>query len=172
MPAAFEASSFLLTYPQCTLAKDVVFTTLSAYDSCVYTLVAQESHADGGRHYHAVLHFSKKQRVGSTFFDIEGFHPNVKSVGRRKDDWERVIAYCNKEDSSPLVTGTPRHAANVWASVATASSREEAIKIIASERPRDLILNARNIDYYLDKVCLVLIYMNTPLFMQYVLKYK
>lgn len=116
----------------------------------------RQQHCDGGQrseHWHALAHYSSKLRLGERSFDFEGNHPNIKCVGRKKSDWDRVSQYCRKEDPEPLEFGTPRFVGHsVWSEVSKASSRIEAEKIISQEKPRDWIINRRNIDYALDKM--------------------
>jgi len=154
MPAEFQGSSFLLTFPQSSLNKDTLFTYLTTLPSISFVKLAQETHNDGSGaiHFHAVLHFSSKQRFNQTFFDASGEHPNIKPVGRKCSDWSNVIKYLEKEDASPLEWGTPRHERSVWAQVINASSRNEAEQLIREEKPRDAVLNAKNLDYFLDKM--------------------
>lgn len=151
MPAAFEGSSFLLTYPQSPSTKKDLFTFLCALTDIQYVKLCQETHQDGHPHFHALLHFSKRQRLAASYFDLDS-HPNVKNVGRKKSDWSRVSEYLDKEDQSPLTWGTPRHTQCIWSEVVRARSRQEAIDLVTQERPRDLVLNGRNLDYFLDKV--------------------
>lgn len=117
---------------------------------------SQQQHGEGGprsKHWHVVAHYSSKLRLGQRAFDFEGNHPNIRTIGRRKTDWTKVIAYCRKEDSSPLEHGTPRFEGHsVWAEVAAASTRSEAEEIILRAKPRDWIINRRSIDYSLDKM--------------------
>lgn len=117
---------------------------------------SQQQHGEGGprsKHWHVVAHYSSKLRLGERAFDFEGNHPNIRTIGRRKTDWSRVITYCRKEDSSPLEHGTPRFEGHsVWAEVAAASTRAEAEEIILQSKPRDWVINRRSIDYSLDKM--------------------
>lgn len=154
MPATFQASSFLLTYPQSTFELDDLRIFLADLGA-TFCRIASEQHADGSLHRHALVHFPSKLRVGPRHFDFNGRHPNIRTVGRKKTDWENCIAYVSK-DGEFLEYGTPRHDPNssIWSTIARASSRQEAEEILKSEKPRDFILNARNFDYWLDKVCL------------------
>lgn len=155
MPAAFQGTSFLVTYPQSSLTKDALaafFTERSAD----YYLIGCEQHADGGSHYHCLVHFGTKQRLSARAFDCATEHPNIQTVGRRTADWERVVAYVSKEDESPLVWGTPRHTSNVWVDIINATSRADALQLIAKEKPRDFVVNRRAIDYALDQMFPVL----------------
>lgn len=158
MPATFQGSSFLLTYPQSSFGKDSLFQFLSALPDISFIKVAQELHEDGSTHYHAIAHFNCKQRCNATFFDYAERHPNVKTVGRKKADWDNVVAYLSKEDQSPITWGTPRHQACVWSEVANATSRAAALDLIKKERPRDFVVNSRQLDYFLDKVRYQLFY--------------
>lgn len=117
---------------------------------------SSQQQSDGGprsKHWHVVAHYSTKLRLGERAFDFEGNHPNIRTIGRKKSDWNNVITYCRKEDSNPLEYGTPRFEGHsVWQEIAESSSRIEAEAIIAKEKPRDWIINRRSIDYALDKM--------------------
>lgn len=152
MPAKFQETSFLVTYPQSTLSKHAVFNFFCALPSISFVKVCTEQHEDHGLHQHALVYFSSKQRFGERHFDIEGHHPNIKPVGKRTSDWTNVCDYLSKEDESPLEWGTPRHSRNIWSNVANASSRDEALQLIREEKPRDFIINRRQIDYALDSL--------------------
>lgn len=155
MPCAFEGSSFLLTYPQSDFELNAFLNHLLDTLGAQYARVCSEQHADGSLHRHAVAYWAKKIRVGARHFDYEGRHPNVKTVGRKKSDWTNCVTYVSK-DGSFLERGTPRHSedASVWSLIARATSREEVLSLVAAERPRDYVINRRNIDYFLDQVCL------------------
>lgn len=150
MPAAFRGSSFLITYPQSDFPLEDGLTFLKGKEHCLYVLISSENHEDGNLHRHALVHFSKVVQLGSTVFDFQTRHPNVKTVGRKKSDWDNVETYV-KKDGTFVEWGMPRHTSNIWAQVATSSSREEAEELLLSEKPRDFVINARNIDYFLDK---------------------
>lgn len=156
MPAIFQGTSFLLTYPQTTFDDYRRFLDfLGQLGSIKYLLVAREQHQSGDSHQHAVVLFDTKRRLGERAFDFEGRHPNIRPVGRKIEDWNRCVEYCRKEDVAPFEYGTPRHSSeSVWAIVAEAPTREEALAIVKKERPRDYVLNRRNLDYSLDQVCL------------------
>lgn len=151
MPAAFEGSSFLLTYPQSDFNLIDFQSHLRSLPDYKYSIISSEKHDDGNLHRHAVVHFSKKQRLSSTFFDYLERHPNVKPVGKKKSDWANTTDYVRK-DGEFIEDGIPRHEVSVWAEIASASSRETALQLLKKEKPRDFVLQQRNIDYYLDKV--------------------
>lgn len=150
MPASFRASSFLLTYPQSDFPLQDCLDFLKGKEHMNYVLISSELHETGELHRHALVHFSKVVQLGITAFDFMGRHPNVKTVGRKKSDWENVEQYV-KKDGNFLEWGMPRHTASIWAQVAMAASREEAEQLILAEKPRDFIINSRQIDYFLDK---------------------
>lgn len=106
-----------------------------------------------GYHWHCVAHYSSKLRLRERAFDFEGHHPNIRTVGRAKSDWNKVTLYCRKEDASPLEYGSPRHSCkSLWSEVVGSSSRSEAEQLIKKEKARDWIINRRAIDYALDKM--------------------
>lgn len=130
--------------------------TIEERCSSVGTLSQGWEHSDGGprlKHWHVVAHYSSKLRLGERAFDFEGNHPNIRTIGRKKSDWNNVTTYCRKEDSSPLEFGTPRFEGHsVWKEVAESKTRLEAEEILLREKPRDWIINRRSIDYALDKM--------------------
>lgn len=174
MPKVDNVTSYFLTYPRIpnnfdndsrarlhVHLRDVG----TAYGSeLAYVLIAVEQHRDGAapsvdaddrrRHWHCVAYYRSKLRLGQRVFDFEGQHPNIRSVGRRKADWDNVIAYCRKEDQEPYEWGEPRHAEKscAWSDALAAPTRAEAEDILLREKPRDWIVNRRNIDYALDQM--------------------
>lgn len=159
MPATFQGSSFLITFPRQSFDLANYVEYVSSLPGFSYVCVSSEQHEDGSPHRHALLYFSKKIRVGARYFDYQEAHPNVQTVGRKKEDWKRVRDYVTK-DGVFLEHGLGRHEedSSTWSRVLAASSRVDAEKIIAEEKPRDWILNRRNIDYSLDQVCLTHFY--------------
>jgi len=154
MPASFQGTSFLVTYPKTSLDKNTLFDYFLSQEHISYIKLSLEHHEDSSIHYHVLLLFSQKQRFSHQRFDDSGEHPNIKPVGRKTADWNAVTSYLSKEDQSPLEWGVPRHTQCVWGAIASATTREEASALLVAEKPRDAILNARNFDYYLDKVCI------------------
>lgn len=62
--------------------------------------IAEESHKDGGTHFHALL--SAKAGFDSQnerLFDIKGHHPNIQKL----KDWTKAIQYISKEDKDVLM---------------------------------------------------------------------
>lgn len=58
--------------------------------------IGQERHQDGGLHLHICAWYTHKLRfVDARYFDIEGYHPNVRG-DRIKSD-KRALEYVSKE---------------------------------------------------------------------------
>lgn len=70
----------------------------------VYFL-AEETHEDGGKHFHAYLkyHVAVNSKT-SRLFDIAGHHPNWTGIKQRAGGVAGWIRYLMKEDSSPLTS--------------------------------------------------------------------
>ncbi|QCX35055.1 replication-associated protein [Blackfly DNA Virus 18] len=154
MPAVFQGTSFLITFPQDNFDIDNDFDSALAHFRNIgdlkYLRIGVEQHASGDPHWHAVAYYAVKLRLGARAFDYRDKHPNVQTVGRRIIDWQRCIDYVAK-DGHFREHGTPRHGADsVWAEVSKAGSRVEAEQLIAAAAPRDWIINRRNIDYAME----------------------
>lgn len=98
------AHQFFLTFPQCTLSKDDVFAVLCSFSSTV--IVGQERHADGGIHYHGVVH-----TVEATFIQpVVDYVRSFLDAGGALDcqvvkGIRNVVHYVCKEDLAPLRAG-------------------------------------------------------------------
>lgn len=70
-------------------------------------IVGEEHHQDGGLHLHAVVEFECRKDVRSTYFDVEGEHPNIRvpPPGDSKTWLHNHWIYCMKEDESPQTYG-------------------------------------------------------------------
>ena len=102
----FQGTRAFLTYPQASCTKRQLFEFLIELGNCpnsipiTKVLVAQESHENGGTHFHCYVEFQRKPNIRqANYFDFQGNHPNIQTV-RSKND---VIRYCTKEDIDPLV---------------------------------------------------------------------
>lgn len=154
MPATFQGTSFLLTYPQDAFDLDSDFDTAREFFGSLaqlkYLRIGVERHESGEPHWHALVLFAVKLRAGARAFDFRGRHPNVQTVGRRVLDWQRCHAYVAK-DGEYRDFGDQRHSKeSVWAEVVQADDRETALKLIAAAAPRDFIIHRRNVDYALE----------------------
>lgn len=95
-----QARHVALTYAQCDLSKEEVRETLMKR-SPTHMIIAQEHHKDGGLHLHVYLHREKKfDTKNKRYFDIKGFHPNIKKC-YNQTGW---INYLKKEDLNPDIS--------------------------------------------------------------------
>lgn len=88
---------FFLTYSQCSLTPEEVKQGLPLPENIRGYVIGQERHEDLGLHIHAVVWYS--ERVRSTdprYFDIMGFHPNIKTL-KTKGDLQRTAKYASKD---------------------------------------------------------------------------
>lgn len=93
----FNAKQLFLTFPQCSLSKEHLLQELNKIAAIKVYTIAQEEHSDGTPHLHALLLFEKRYHTtNSRAFDVEGFHPNVKSL-KTTSDFKRVHAYVCKD---------------------------------------------------------------------------
>ncbi|UDN67448.1 replication-associated protein [robinz virus RP_212] len=153
MPAthfSFDGTHVFLTYPQCSLEREGLRDFLrTLVPDCNY-IIGRELHEDGSPHLHAYAHFGGRRRfTGANCFDVEGFHPNIQKPRRAKD----CIAYCRKEDATPLVSdgldGLCDPRGSGWADVLAVSSNKEEFLGLARERfPRDYVLSIERLLYF------------------------
>lgn len=154
MPAVFQGTSFLITFPQDAFDLDSDWDAALAHFNKLgqlkYLRIGVEQHESGDPHWHAVAYYAVKLRLGARGFDFRDKHPNVQCVGRRVVDWQRVVAYVAK-DGAYREHGSQRHSSeSVWAEVAKADDRATAEQLVASAAPRDWIVNRRSIDYAME----------------------
>lgn len=90
-------AKFFLTYPKCTLTPEALLAKLPFLENLREYVISQEKHADGSDHIHCVLHYSERIRTRDVrFFDIEGYHPNIKTL-KTKADLHRTARYAVKD---------------------------------------------------------------------------
>jgi len=91
-----NAKSVFLTYPQCSLEKQILLNFLASLKhETAYIIVCKEKHKDGTPHLHAVVNFKKKVDIRrNNYFDLNGFHPNIQST----KNINASIQYCKKEN--------------------------------------------------------------------------
>lgn len=92
-----QAKKYLLTYPQCTLTKEEVSTSLqNQFDVKTFT-ISRELHQDGTPHIHAVIVLqSSPNTTNMRCFDINGFHCNIKAL-KTQSDCDRATKYIQKD---------------------------------------------------------------------------
>ena len=104
MSGRFQSNKLWATYPQCDLEKeDALKLFMKKWGvNLKYALIARERHEDGNWHLHAYIEFHTRLRERRMdFADIQGHHGHYEPA--KKPD--KVIAYCKKEDPSPLEYG-------------------------------------------------------------------
>lgn len=108
-------------------------------------IIANEQHADGGRHIHAYLKLDKKCSIACPhFLDLWGNHGSYEGVRSPK----AVKEYCSKENdwiSNFFQKKT------TFGDVLGAKSKEEFFELAAEADPRGFIYNQRQLDYFADK---------------------
>lgn len=93
----FNAKQVLLTYPQCSLSKELVFQALDSLSSIKEYVIALEKHQDGSPHIHAVLSFKSRYHTKNPrAFDLEGHHPNIQGL-KTVADFKRACKYAQKD---------------------------------------------------------------------------
>lgn len=151
-----SASAVLLTYSQCDdlTKEDVLYTLLDRLPPFDYS-IGEESHADGGRHIHAVLKFRVKfDSRDVTVFDIATFegqyHPNIETIKRGKAHLERAVDYTQKEDPCPLSSFPSK---KTWGEIIDESAtREEYLDNIRKYYPREWAMNLQRYEYSASKL--------------------
>ncbi len=69
--------------------------------------IAEETHADGGKHFHAYLKYDRNVNTHNAFyFDHLGYHPNWTGVRQKLGGVSGWIRYLLKEDEHPLTSYT------------------------------------------------------------------
>lgn len=149
MPSKLQARKFLLTYPKCDETKESLKDFLNGIKKTKFVRVCKELHQDGDAHLHAVVAFESLLQTNERGFDFNGNHPNIKIIGKKKDDWIRVLDYVAK-DGDYIDEGHDTFSRQFeFHDIIECASREEAWEMLKSNRPRDAVLNKRNFDYYL-----------------------
>ncbi|GAC77767.1 replication protein, partial [uncultured marine virus] len=98
---SLTSKGWFLTYPRCSLPKEVAFQELEQRLAPEQLLVAAEKHEDGTPHLHVYMGFEKKKQIRdcNAKFDLQSdkenkvYHGNYQSAG----NWKRVAAYCKKD---------------------------------------------------------------------------
>lgn len=126
-----QAKHLFLTYAQCTLDFDFIYTYLLdlqiANEKPEKVCVAKELHEDGNTHYHCYLGFSKRKEINNErAFDIMEFHPNVQKVRSIKCCLKYITKDQNYKSNFCVVKPTPSQ-------IAEQACDEEAFIKIAEE---------------------------------------
>lgn len=97
MSFKFNARTVFLTFPQCSLSKEEVLQGLQQVADIQDYIVSLEAHKDGTPHVHAVVRFASRfHTTNSRAFDLQNFHPNIKTL-KTQSDFKRVAKYVKKD---------------------------------------------------------------------------
>jgi len=152
-----QAKCLLLTWSQApSLTKQVIRDHLATIGDISAIVVGQETHADGGTHYHACVVYKERVRCMPSAFNVLGVHPNVRAANAQRGPLSECIMnfwnYCQKEDQAPLLEGQPptakrsRNAAYTEAiTLCVTTSVEAAMDFLSSTVPADLVLKGDSI---------------------------
>lgn len=149
----------LLTYSQSSLDKTALANHLFSLPTVKAVKVAKETHEDGGFHFHAYVLFAKAKKIQPSFFDLEGEHPNIKSISQKVGFAGPAIAYLDKEDTEPIIlpdgyvfnSKNKRGFKEVAGDALQAASKKEALAIIMRDNPDKWLIYADQIERNLDK---------------------
>jgi len=150
-----NARYFLITYAQCgELDGFSVMDHLSTMGAeCI---IGRELHQDEGTHLHAFVDFGTKYRGrGARQFDVDGYHPNVKTVGRTP--W---VAYDYAIKDGDVVCGgaeRPIETSNSgcttidkWTEITSATCRSEFWELVHRLDPKAAAVNFSSLAKYCD----------------------
>ncbi|UDN67472.1 replication-associated protein [robinz virus RP_428] len=133
--------SRFLTFPQCPLSENNYEISSTTGTECKF-FIARELHGDGEPHLHAYIHFGRRRRFASAdCFDVDGYHPNIQKPRSARD----VVAYCGKDDDTPLANFTPDTlpgAAAGWGDILQQSEcKGDFLERVRQRFPRDYVLS-------------------------------
>lgn len=153
----FAAKRVFLTYSKVSdiMTKECVYYTIDERYPVMTYFVAEERHASGDRHIHAVFEFRHKiDSKDVTCFDVNDgwtqFHPNIQTIKKGNAHWERVLEYCDKEDPCPF---TNTEIKPTWGEIVeTANSEQDFMRLVRRHYPRDFALNHSRLEAMAKKV--------------------
>lgn len=177
MTARLNGLRYFLTYAQVNDANlncDTFADALFSLDPVpLFVEVCQEYHQDDGIHYHAVVVFRNRvQKPIATFFNVSGYHPNVRPIKNGGADLYYRRHYLRKEEKGPHdtkhrdepcdYTGVPTERGDPppystvdtagcddWGTIVEQSgSRQEFLDRIRSKYPKDFVLKYDAIEHY------------------------
>ena len=117
----------------------------------VQYIIGQEKHKDGRAHFHVLLVYGEKWRTrNQSFFDLDGYHPNIGSAARSQQKHIRkIIAYCAKGGkyvTSPglEIPANEEHKMTYGDILRGSHTAEEAQTKVIKHHPRDAALYLSN----------------------------
>lgn len=153
---SLKAGAVFLTFSQVeNRERSNLITFLSSIPFVLGGIVCTERHQDGGKHFHAYLDLKPGSRFENTRFDFDNVHPNVVCIKGAKTlpAHTNRITYVKKDGDFELFPEGYEFKSekrDIWKEVRLAETRGAALTLIAENKPRDYIINRRQIDYALD----------------------
>lgn len=91
----FCSKRIFLTYPQCDLTAEQLHNHFTQQGTVKYCIIAQELHANGDPHRHALIEYEDKLQFRDVRkFDVQGHHPSIE----RPRNWMASLNYCKKDN--------------------------------------------------------------------------
>jgi len=137
-PFRINSKSYIVTYPQCDLDKQVVLQWFQREHELLGIRVAAERHEDGQPHIHVVFHLGRAYSSrNARCFDIQGYHPNIQATRSLPAAYDYL-----RKDGDFCDYGTiPVIEADIsWADIINAPTKEEALRLAKEKSPRDYVL--------------------------------
>lgn len=146
MPAfRLQAKKLFLTYPQCSLDKQVALDQLKEkLPTWAYIVVCSELHQDGSPHLHAFVECNTKVRLnGANCLDILGHHGKYEGAESR----DHSIRYVKKDGDFIEEGEIPQGKESKWTKLGTVTSAKEFMATALEISPRDYYLNMERLQY-------------------------
>ncbi|CAM33399.1 replication associated protein [Tomato leaf curl Seychelles virus] len=163
-----SAKNIFLTYPKCSLSKEIALELLKAIkcpSDKLFIRVSQEKHQDGSLHLHALIQFKgKAQFKNPRHFDLQHptsssqFHPNFQGAKSSSD----VKSYIEKDGDyidwgtfqvdGRSARGGQQTANDAAADALNAGSKDAALQIIREKLPEKFIFQYHNLVSNLDRI--------------------
>lgn len=143
----FAAKNVFLTYSDvcdCLTKETLYFAIDERYPIKRYSIGEEIHPSTGGRHFHAVMEFSRKvNSIDVTCFDLPcehtQVHPNIQPVKKGAANFERCVDYTQKDDPNPM---TNIEAKPTWGEmVESATDSDDFMRLVRAHYPRDFCLN-------------------------------
>lgn len=111
MSFRIQGRHFFLTYSQCLLDHDFIYTYLLQLqiggEEPERICVAMENHQDGGTHYHCYLMYPHRRNVTNPrSWDIQNYHPNVQKINNLKKCLKYILKDNNYKSNFQVVKPT------------------------------------------------------------------
>lgn len=146
-PYRFNRKRGFFTYPNAdALTKEKIMGFYLNIDPRIKYCIAEELHANGKKHFHCAIEFSKKlDKKNARWNDIEGHHCNDAGGVR---DWSDVVNYCAKDGNyiffglDPSVDQDPFGEAIKRAKTGDV---KRAFEHLCKENPKEVVLRGEQI---------------------------